>query len=103
MAATVAALMPAGSALGAKLGRLARWLRLEVALFARPAKLASLPASVSAEDASRRQWPSGRRADSGRLVAALQRHANPQLLAKPPATYDAKTVILQRYAKGLVR
>ena len=60
---------------------------MEVALFARPAKLASLPASVSAED---------------RLVAALQRHANPQLLAKPPATYDAKKVV-KKELKGLVR
>ena len=52
VAATVAALLPAGSALGAELGRLARWLRLEVALFERLAKLASLPAAVSAEDAA---------------------------------------------------
>ena len=37
------------------------------------------------------------------VVAALQRHANPQLLAKPPATYDAKQDSLQRDAKGLVR
>jgi len=52
VAATVAALLPACSALGAELGRLARWLRLEVALFERLAKLVSLPPSVSAEDAA---------------------------------------------------
>jgi len=37
------------------------------------------------------------------VVAALQRHANPQLLEKPLATYNAKTVILHRDAKGFVR
>ena len=52
VAASVAALMPAGSTLGAELGRLAGWLRMEMALFERLAKLASWPASISAKDAA---------------------------------------------------
>ena len=59
------------------------------------------PAAFAAWDSLVPEHVVGRRRLA--VVAALQRHANPQLLAKPPATYDAKQVILQRDAKGLVR
>jgi hypothetical protein len=35
------------------------------------------------------------------VVAALRRHNNPELLSKPPALYNAKTVILKKDAGGL--
>ena len=59
------------------------------------------PAAFAAWDSLVPEHVVGRRRLA--VVAALQRHANPQLLAKPPATYDAKQDILQRDAKGLVR
>ena len=59
------------------------------------------PAAFAAWDSLVPEHVVGRRRLA--VVAALQRHANSQLLAKPPTTYDAKQVILQRDAKGLVR